>query len=175
MMRHWILGGAAAIAAVMLPLLLYAYISRPRNGDHSHPPKHFHEDYTGEEFSYPATWKEDKGEFGFVGYEGARGCGFWVFSNHSNLEALEQQLIQANPQSTFAPAPPWAGPERRIFAFQVTTDLGHSKRSTEIRNSFKTPDNAEEVDETMQPGDNDCRADLDMIESTYHMFKPIRR
>ena len=175
MMRHWILGGTIVLAVVLLPLFLYAYISRPKNGDHTHPPKVFHEDYTGEEFSYPATWKEDKGEFGFAGYKGARGCGFWVFLGTADLKALEPALIQANPHSVFAPAPPWAGPERSVAGFQVTTDFGHGKRSTEFRNYFETRDDKEEVDETMQPGDDACRSDLNMIESTYHMLRPTGR
>ena len=171
----------ATIALVIIALTLFYRSKRPRNGDHSHPPKFFHDDYTGEAFSYPATWEEDKGEFAFAGYKGDRNCGFSVYRGNftpgkgaESMDILRKTLVAANPQTSFGPRPAWAGPEQPVGSLAASfTHKG--KQFVEYRSFFEAKGNQETVYEYMQANDEACRSDLQMIESTFHVLTPTGR
>ena len=177
MMRIWILGGVAfVVALVALSWAITAHFGAV-NGDASHPPKLFHQAYTGIEFRYPATWHDVKGAHGIADFQGARGCEIAVRGNAIptttvavDLESLRQDYAHNEPDLTFGARPAWAGAQQPDGSFATAKDKGKGVREIAWETGFEHQSAHTDVTETMQEGDAACLSDLLNFERTFRLF-----
>ncbi len=176
-MRKWVLGGVAVVVVVLLAVVCLALLFPARNGDHSKPPKLFHEPYTGIEFRYPASWADVKGAHGIADFKGARGCELAVSGGigidkpiAEELEVLRQEIAHDEPQRSFSQRPAWAGTRAPDGSFAMTIDKGRGVRETDWETVFQHADDQVQVSETMRDGDEGCRQDLLEFERSFRLF-----
>ena len=164
---------------VGLLLVSWAITSRSAaiNGDTSHPPKLFHQAYTGIEFRYPATWHDSKGEHGIADFTGARGCEIAVRGNAiptmsvaADLELLRQQYARDEPDRSFGQRPAWAGAQKPDGSFAMSRAKGKGVQEIEWDTGFEHEGGHTDITETMEAGDAGCLSDLLNFERTFRLF-----